>query len=73
MKRFRAEISSDNPLSERETSISLHSLFKSSLTSFVRTKQGNPDLNPNTNYNKSWEHSKKTMKNGMQGEAQVTF
>ena len=69
MKRFSADISSASPLSERETSISL----QSRLTSFVRAKQGSPDLNLNTNYNKSWEHSKETMKNGSQGEAQVTF
>lgn len=73
MKRFSADISSASPLSERETGISLQILFKSRLTSFVRAKQGNPDLNPNTNYNKSWEHSKETMKNGGQGETQVTF
>lgn len=66
MKRFSADISSASPLSERETSISL----QSRLTSFVRAKQGSP---VNTNYNKSWEPSKETMKNGSQGEAQVTF
>ena len=53
MKRFRAEISSDNLSSERESTISLQYLFKAKLTSFVRAKQGSPDLNPNTNYNKS--------------------
>ena len=73
MKRFSADISSASPLSERETGISLQFLFKSRLTSLVRAKQGNPDLNPNTNHNKSWEHSKETMKNGGQGETQVTF
>lgn len=66
MKRFSADISSASPLSERETSISLQFLFKSRLTSFVRAKQGSPDLNPNTDYNNSWEHSKETMKNGSQ-------